>query len=133
MSQLQDQLRKKTEELDSKTVTHKEFITDKNRSTAELRDTKRILNENKESERQLEYELNDTKKHLDEALKQSKRNDQILHDRTRDFKEAQQSFDRKTDLYNFEVTQLKQQLLNTTLHNTSLEDTNLSLQTEFLL
>ena len=132
LSQLQDQLRKQTEELDSKTVTHNEFITDKNRLTTELRDTKRILNEHQEEERQLEYVLNDTRKHLNEALTKAKRNDQILHDRTRDFKEAQQSFDTKTDLYNFEVTRLKQQLLNTTSHNTSLEDTNLSLQTELL-
>ena len=133
VSQLTVELRKQTEELDSKTVTHKELITDKAKLSAELRDTKKSLGEHKEAERQLRYELDETKKHLDDEITKAKRWEQTLKDRTKQFKEAEDSFDRKTDLYNLDVTQLKQRLLSTTTHNTSLETANQSLHSELQL
>ena len=133
VTKLQDQLRKQSEELDSKTATHKELIADKAKLSTDLRNTQKSLNEQKEAERQLRYELDDTKKHLDEAITTAKRWEQTFKDRTQQYKAAEESFDRKTDLYNLDVTNLKQRLLSTTTHNTSLESANQSLHSELQL
>ena len=130
VNQLQNELKTQKEELDLKTVNQTELVDERDRLATDLRNTKKNLHDHKESERKLEYELNETKKHLDEEITKAKRKEKALSDRTQQFKTAELSFDRKTDLYNLEVSQLKERLVNTTSHNTSLEGANQSLQSE---
>ena len=130
VNQLQNELKTQKEELDLKTVNQTELVDERDRLATDLRNTKKNLHDHKKSERKLEYELNETKKHLDEEITKAKRKEKALSDRTQQFKTAELSFDRKTDLYNLEVSQLKERLVNTTSHNTSLEVANQSLQSE---